>query len=202
LARDLHDSVSQALFSMTLHARTAQLALERTDLPADGPLGRSVGQLRELTQGALAEMRALIFELRPGALAEEGLVSAVGKQASALAAREGLSVTVKGPDERLGLAADVEEHLYRIVLEALHNTVKHARARSAAVRVTRGDHEVHVVVEDDGVGFDPDALYAGHLGLTTMRDRATAVGGQLAVTSRMGEGSTVTVTVPIEGSPE
>jgi signal transduction histidine kinase len=112
LARDLHDSVSQALFSMTLHARAAQLALAKLELSDDSPLGRSVGQLRELTQGALAEMRALMFELRPGALAEEGLVSAVTKQAAALSAREGLPVSVTGPAERLAAPAEVEEHLY------------------------------------------------------------------------------------------
>ena len=78
LARELHDSVSQALFSMRLHARSAQLAMDKQGLPRDGPLGRSVAELRELTQGALAEMRALIFELRPEALAEEGIVAALG----------------------------------------------------------------------------------------------------------------------------
>ena len=101
LARDLHDSVSQALFSMSMHARTAQLALERIPHPAGGPLARAVAQLRELTAGALAEMRALIFELRPDALAEEGLVAALSRQAAAISAREQLPITVDGPDDRL-----------------------------------------------------------------------------------------------------
>ena len=89
LARDLHDSVSQALFSMSMQARTAQLALARVPHPDGGPLARAVGQLRELAAGALAEMRALIFELRPAALAEEGLVAALARQAAAISAREG-----------------------------------------------------------------------------------------------------------------
>ena len=95
LARELHDSVSQALFSMTLHARTAQLAMAKQELPEDGPLGQSIAQLRELSQGALAEMRALIFELRPDALPGEGLTAALSKQAAALSARTGLPIHVQ-----------------------------------------------------------------------------------------------------------
>ncbi|SFK91605.1 GAF domain-containing sensor histidine kinase [Geodermatophilus ruber] len=191
LARDLHDSVSQALFSMTLHARTAQLAMAKLGLPDDGPLGRTVGQLRELTQGALAEMRALIFELRPGALAEEGLLAAVTKQAAALGAREGLPITVTGPAERPQLPADVEEHLYRIVLEALHNVVKHARAGKAAVTVTADHDGLQILVEDDGAGFDPTVDHPGHLGLGTMRDRAAAIGAELVLDSAPGRGTRV-----------
>lgn len=191
LARELHDSVSQALFSMTLHARTAQLAMSRQGLPPDGPLGRAVGQLRELTQGALAEMRALIFELRPGALAEEGLVAAVRKQAAALTAREGLPITVTGPDQPLGLPAETEEHVYRIVLEALHNTVKHAAASAVSVVVTSADGEVRIAVRDDGRGFDTSREYAGHLGLGTMRDRAAAIGAVLRLVSSPDAGTTV-----------
>src|SRR5207302_631053 len=85
----------------TVPARTAQLAMDKQGLPRDGPLGRSVAELRELTQGALAEMRALIFELRPEALAEEGIVAALRKQAAALSARSGLPIAVDGPRDRL-----------------------------------------------------------------------------------------------------
>ncbi len=99
VARELHDAVSQALFSMTMHARTAELALARTPQPADRPLARAIGQLRELTALALAEMRALIFELRPDALATEGLVAALTRQAAAISAREQLPITVDGPCE-------------------------------------------------------------------------------------------------------
>jgi signal transduction histidine kinase len=197
LARDLHDSVSQALFSMTLHARTAQLAMARQHLPDDGPLGRAVGQLRELTQGALAEMRALIFELRPGALAEEGLEAAVTKQATALAAREGLAITVTGPGQRLDVSEETEEHLYRIVLEALHNTVKHAGASAVSVAVREELDGIRVTVQDDGRGFDPAAAYAGHLGLRTMRDRATAIGATLDIDSAAGTGTAVQVRLPV-----
>jgi signal transduction histidine kinase len=95
IARDLHDSVSQSLFSLTLHTRTAELALARAGLEADSELGRPLQQVSELTRGALAEMRALIFELRPGALAEEGLGAALSKHSAAVTAREGLEISVQ-----------------------------------------------------------------------------------------------------------
>ncbi|WP_405088740.1 GAF domain-containing protein [Microbispora sp. NBC_01389] len=198
LARELHDSVSQALFSMTLHARAAELAMEKQGIDGNGPLGRAVAQLRELTQGALAEMRALIFELRPGALAEEGLISAVRKQAAAIAAREGLPiVVVDETGERPVLDEEGEEHLYRIVLEALHNTVKHADAQRITVSVSRTESDLTVVVEDDGRGFDPAAAFPGHMGLGTMRERAARMGADLRIVSAAGAGTSVMVTAPI-----
>jgi PAS domain S-box-containing protein len=193
LARELHDSVSQALFSITLHARTAQLAIAKRGLPDDGPLGRSIAQVSELTQGALAEMRALIFELRPEALAAEGLVAAVGKQASALSARSGLIITVDGPGSPLAVEPQVEEHLYRIVLEALNNAVKHARATHAAVQVARTGGRLLITVSDDGVGFDVGRSHPGHLGLGTMRERAGAIGAELSLGGAGDRGTTVTV---------
>lgn len=193
LARELHDSISQALFSMTMHARAAQLAMSKAGLDETGPLGRSVAQLAELTRGTLAEMRALIFELRPGALAEEGLVSALRKQAAALTAREQVEITVDGPEQRLELGSEVEEHLYRITVEALNNVVKHARAEHATVLVTAEAGALRIVVSDDGVGFDPDAERTGSMGLSGMSERAHAVGAELSVTSTLGAGSTVTV---------
>lgn len=94
-----------------------------------GILGSSIRQLQELTRGALAEMRALIFELRPGALSDEGLAAALRKHVAAVSAREGLATEVDAPAERLGVHADSEEHLYRVSQEALHNVVKHAGPR-------------------------------------------------------------------------
>ena len=195
LARELHDSVSQALFSMTMHARAAQLSMVKEGVDPGGPLGRSIAELADLTRGALAEMRALIFELRPGALAEEGLVAALRKQAAALTAREELPITVQGPQERLDLGAGVEEHLYRIVCEALHNVVKHAQARVAAVKITAEGGLLRVRVSDDGAGFERDAEYAGHLGLSTMASRAQAIGADFAVASAPGAGTTVTLSL-------
>jgi signal transduction histidine kinase len=197
LARDLHDSVSQALFSMSMHARTAQLALAQVPHSDGGPLARAVGQLRELAAGALAEMRALIFELRPDALAEEGLVAALTRQAAAISAREGLPVTVDGPADPLPLSPEAAEHSYRVALEALHNTVKHAAASHAAVLVEAGDGQrVRVSVTDDGAGFDPGPARPGHLGLRTMAERARAAGGDLELVTGLGAGTRVQLTVP------
>jgi signal transduction histidine kinase len=197
LARELHDSVSQGLFSMTMHARAAQLALAAEGFTADDSLAHSIGQLAELTRGALAEMRALIFELRPGALADEGLVGALRKTGAALAAREQLIVTVDGPAGRLRLTQEVEEHLYRITVEALNNIVKHADADHASVTVTSTtDDRLTVTVTDDGKGFDPTLSRPGHLGLASMAHRAESVNAELVITSGEGCGTTVALSLP------
>ena len=195
LARELHDSVSQALFSMTLHARTAERRLE--PLGPDAELARGeVHRLQELTRGALAEMRALIFELRPDALAEEGLGSALTKQAAAMSAREQVAITVNAPTTRLPLSADAEEHLYRIALEAMHNALKHAHPSRIEVRLTVDPAGVDLLVDDDGLGFDPTVEHPGHLGLGTMRDRARSLGGRMRIESAPGSGTHVRVNVP------
>jgi signal transduction histidine kinase len=196
IARDLHDSVSQSLFSTTLHVRTAQHALARAGLDAAGPVGGELSEIGQLTRGALAEMRALIFELRPGALAEEGLVAALSKQASALSARKGLVIEVEGPDERLPLNPEVEEQLYRLGQEALANVVKHARARRSTVRIAAEDDAVVVEVSDDGCGFDPAAVGPAHFGLRSMRGRVADLQGRLQVASTPGRGTVVRVEVP------
>jgi signal transduction histidine kinase len=197
IARDLHDSVSQSLFSMTLHARTAERAMKQTGQRAYDAVARELAQVGELTGTALAEMRALIFELRPGGLAEEGLVSALTKHAAAVSAREGLSIEVTGPSERLPVNAECEEHLYRLGQEALANVSKHAAATRATVAVTNDGANVGLEVRDDGRGFDAEATYAGHLGLTTMRSRAGEMGAQMSIDSTPASGTLVRVRLPI-----
>lgn len=198
LARELHDSVSQALFSMNLTARATQMAVQQAGADPDGPVARGVGQLLELTQGALAEMRALIFQLRPEALHEEGLTAAVRKHAAAVAAREGLEVHVYADEDRLPLAEVAEEELLRVVQEAVHNCVKHAHPHHVVIRLAgvAGDPGSLVVeVEDDGVGFEPSAPHPGHLGLDTMRERTERLGGRLVVESSTA-GSRVRALLP------
>ncbi len=196
LARELHDSVSQALFSMTLHARNGERQLAAAGLGPQTPAAHTMRQLAELTQGALAEMRALIFEMRPGALAEEGLVTALTRQAAALTAREGLPIVVTGPKTRPVLDSSVEEHLYRLTLEALNNALKHSRATHIDVTVVDSDIDLTIAVTDDGVGFDPNQAHPGHIGQSTMSERALAVGAALHVSTAPGAGCTVTVTLP------
>jgi signal transduction histidine kinase len=167
-------------------------------LDATGPVGEELSEIGQLTRGALAEMRALIFELRPGALAEEGLVAALTKQASALSAREGLVIEVQGPDERLPLASGVEQQLYRLGQEALANVVKHARASSATVRIAATADTVSMEVSDDGRGFDPAAVGREHFGLRSMRGRVADLGGRLEVTSALDHGTVLRVEVPAQ----
>ena len=203
IARNLHDSVSQSLFSMTLHARTAQRLLARTSGGADASVARELDEVETLSRAALAEMRALIFELRPGGLADEGLVAALSKHAAAVSARERLAIDVDGPVERLPLDPDTEEHLYRIGQEAIANVVKHAQAAHVWVSVTNDGERVVLEVRDDGRGFDPKAVYVGHLGLESMRSRAAEIGGKLHVDSSPGRGTLVSVElVPLEPGGE
>ena len=197
LARELHDSVTQALFSMTLHTRAAQLSAIREGNGPDAPLSRSLEQLHDLTQGALAEMRALIFELRPGALSEEGLAAALMKHTAAVSAREGIQIVVDAPDERLGLDAEVEEHLYRLSQEALHNVVKHASATRVDIRLCWDENGATVLeIVDDGKGFDSASMNPGHMGLRTMSDRVQQIEGTFEVISNPGGGTIVRARVP------
>ncbi len=197
IARDLHDSVSQSLFSMTLHARVAERSLQLTGTQDNARVVRELNQVGELSRSALAEMRALIFELRPGGLAEEGLVTALTKHAGAVSAREGLAIDVSGPPERLPISPDREEHLYRVGQEALANVVKHAQAGQITVTVRVEGTTVELEVRDDGRGFNPQAAYLGHLGLTTMRSRAGEMGADLNIASAPGSGTSVRVRLPI-----
>ena len=191
LSRELHDSVTQAMFSMTLHLRSIELLLEKD--PAQVP-ARLV-ELRELQRDALAELRALVFELRPGNVEQQGLVGALRTHAAALSGRIGLPVVIEADlPERPSLAT--EEALYRIAQEALHNVVKHAAAHQARVDVSGSAGGVRVRVRDDGRGFDPAQVPDGHLGLAGMHARAIRLGGQVAVTSAPGQGTTVEALVP------
>ena len=193
LARELHDSVTQALFSMGLTLRTLELLLASDPEAARGKLV----ELRELQKDALAEMRTLIFELRPSSLESDGLVQAIRTHATAVQRRTGLVIVVDAePLDRLALTA--EEALYRIAQEALHNVVKHANASNATIRIWREGDEVRLSVTDDGSGFDPDSVPRGHLGLIGMRQRVDLVGGELRVESKAGRGARIEASVPGE----
>ena len=196
IARDLHDSVTQTLFSMSLQAGIADHELRRAELPKDSRLVEALAEVRTLASTALAEMRGLIFELHPGALAEEGLVAGLTRHAAAVAARAELPVVVHGPPERLPLTIEAEESLYRLAQEAVTNAVRHARATRIDITVELTALDVHLTIADDGQGFDAQRSYAGHYGLESMRSRAEELGGQLELASGAGDGTTVRVRVP------
>jgi PAS domain S-box-containing protein len=192
LARELHDSVSQALFGIGLGAKTARTLLERGQ--PERAL-KSIDYVLSLSETGTAEMKALIFELRPESLQSEGLVAALTKQLAALHARYGLHTEVDLPDEP-DVPLDVKEALYRIGQEAMHNTVKHAQAHALRVRLAHDPNVVTLEVHDDGAGFDPGGAFPGHLGLRSMRERASRLGGTLSIDSAPGRGSSVRVAIP------
>jgi signal transduction histidine kinase len=192
LARELHDSVSQALYGIALGAKTARTLLDRDPTKVASPLE----YILSLANAGLAEMRALIFELRPESLEKEGLVAAFEKQAAALRARYEIEVDLdlcNEPDASL----EIKEILYRIAQEALHNTVRHARASSVQIRMRCSPEQVTLDVSDDGIGFDSKKDFPGHLGLHSMRERAERLGGTLTVESAPGKGTNVRAWLPI-----
>jgi signal transduction histidine kinase len=145
----------------------------------------------QLAEAGLAEMRALIFELRPESLESEGLVAAIGKHVAATQARYGIEVGSDMCDEP-DAPLDVKEAVYRIAQEALHNVVKHARATHVDVRLSCTPSEIAIEIADNGAGFHPDGAFPGHLGLRSMRERAARAGGALDIASAPGSGTTIT----------
>jgi len=192
LARELHDSVIQSLYSMALYADAAALAL------AAGKQAVTVQhlqELRDMARHAMYDMRLLIFELHPPALEQEGLVAALRVRLAAVEARAGLQVGLEIEGERR-LPIAIEQELYRIAQEALNNVIKHAAARQVTVRLQFTDATVNLQVCDDGRGFDPlTARDAGGVGLRSFEERAAKVGGQVTVESQPGKGTTVTVVI-------
>jgi signal transduction histidine kinase len=192
LARELHDSVSQALYGIALGARTARTLLDRDPEKAAEP----VDYVLSLAEAGLTEMRALIFELRPESLETEGLVAALEKQVAAARARYGLSVDADlCPEPEAPL--DVKEAVYRVAQEALHNVVKHARARHVRLRLALERGSLRLEVQDDGAGFDPSGEFPGHMGLTSMRERVIRLAGEIEITSAPGQGTRVRAQVPV-----
>lgn len=192
LARELHDSVSQALYGIALGARTARTQLDRDTALVAEPLD----YVLSLAEAGLAEMRALIFELRPESLELEGLVVALTKQASSLRARHRLEVNLALNAEP-ALPMPAKEALYRIAQEAMNNTVKHAQASRVTLRLTEADGQVQLEISDDGVGFNPEGEFPGHLGLRSMRERAERLGGELTVRSAVGSGTRIAARLPV-----
>ena len=190
LARELHDSVSQALYGISLGAHTARTMLDRDPAQVAGPLD----YVLELADAGLAEMRALIFELRPESLETEGLVSALTKQAAAVQARHGMVVSLDLCDEPV-LPLQVKQELYRIAQEALHNTAKHAHASMVNVRLDQTPEALLLEVRDDGVGFDVTASFPGHLGLRSMQERVALLGGTCEIESTPGTGTCLRICI-------
>jgi signal transduction histidine kinase len=197
IARELHDSVSQALFSTVLHARVAHNILdEEAGEEHSGRLGQALGTIESLAKRAQSEMRRFIFEWGPEGIGD-GLVPAFSRHVASLA-DDGIDIRVEGPSEPLPLTRTVETQLYGIGREALANVVKHARAQTACVRVEARAKRLILEIADDGRGFDPAAAHNGHFGLESMRSRADELGGDLHIISAPGRGTVVRVELPAE----
>ena len=198
LALELHDVVSQKLFSLNLAAESAATLLDRDPVRARPQLER----VRDLAREALAELRSLIFGLRPAELERDGLEGVLRKEVNMLQRVHGVTVQLQadGPPPQLEPASASE--ILRIVEEALHNAVRHAEARTVTVQLHGADHMLRVEVADDGIGFDPGdpELRSRHLGLTSMEERARELGGRLAVTASPGAGTVVSLEVPVDGA--
>jgi signal transduction histidine kinase len=192
LARELHDSVTQTLYGITLYAQAAvgQLALGNLEQVAD-----NLREIQDTSQEILAEMRLLIHELRPPVLERDGLVGALQARLSAVEGRAGLKTTLKS-DLAGRLPVAIEEGLYRIAQEALNNVLKHAHALTITVSLSQSDKLVTMEIADDGVGFELERVKGqGGMGLPAMQERAAALGGWLAVSSKPGEGARVVMEV-------
>ncbi len=191
LARELHDSVSQALYGIGLGTYAAKHNLERNQ-PG---VSEALDYVSSLAAAGLAEMRALIFELRPESLEVEGLVAALSKQVEALRARHRIAVQMELPNEP-DLPLKSKEVLYRVAQEALHNVVKHAEAQVVHLRLAYDSEQLLLEVCDDGKGFDPADSFPGHLGLHSMQERVAELGGTFEVQSAPGKGTTIQVRIP------
>jgi signal transduction histidine kinase len=199
LARELHDSISQSLHSSILLAEAGQR------LAGAGDLVRSRGylvRLGEISQQAMKEMRLLVYELRPLALREAGLVKALQQRLDAVERRAGVEAKLEA-DWDIDMPDDVEEALFRIAQQALNNAMKHAAPTEVVVtiRLKAGPPDRRVVLEvaDNGLGFDRDTIEdEGGIGLDSMRERVEKVGGELAIVSRPGEGTRVIASVPMK----
>jgi signal transduction histidine kinase len=188
IARDLHDSVFQALYGIALGARTARTQLERDPVKLAEPLD----YILSLAEAGLSEMRALIFELRPESLQNEGLVAALTKQSDALRDRHKLNVeTHFDPEPEISLES--KEALYRIAQEALQNIAKHARATRVELNLQERGSQLVLEIRDNGKGFDTSREFPGHLGLHSMPERAAQIGSEFQIQSLPGEGTVITV---------
>lgn len=198
IARELHDSVSQALYGIALGSRTARTLLERqpVDDSVKTALANPLDYVLSLADAGLAEMRALIFELRPDALEKEGLAAALTKHAEAIHTRHKMNVKIEICDEIPDMPLSTKEALYRVAQEAINNLIKHAQADLVYIRLRCEQSKIVLEVEDNGVGFDPDIEYHGHMGLHTMRERMVRLGGTLHIDSTEGKGTIVRAQIP------
>jgi signal transduction histidine kinase len=203
-AADLHDSVVQQVFSIKMRAEALRLGLERDGDVSPETLTEHAEALATSSRLALDDLRALITQMRPGGLADKGLIASVAAWVESVGARSGIGVAFRSDLEFLALPSGLEDDVYRIVQEALHNVVKHAEASAVTVRIAlrgSGNGLLVVDIEDDGVGFRRPLQSVGSLGMLSMRERAQRWGGSVVLRSRSGRGGHLRATIPLPAMP-
>ncbi len=195
LARELHDSVTQSLYSLTLLAEGYR-RMANTNRLAN--VGEALTELGEIGQQALKEMRLLVYELRPPSLERAGLLGALHERLQTVEKRAGVEARLIATEHLLNLPITIETGLYRIAQEALNNALKHAGASAVTVRIAADSQSVHLEVTDNGKGFDQATLAENRgIGLSSMQERTEKLGGTLTLNSLPGEGTTVRIQVPL-----
>ena len=197
LAHNLHDAINQSLFSVGLIAEVLPRLWERDQAEAR----RSLEDLRRLTRGAMAEMRALLAELRPSTLADAELGDLLRLLANAFTGRTNVPAKVSVVGQGI-LPTDAQVAIYRICQEALNNITKHAHASLVELHLMHMESAIELSIRDDGRGFDPDQIVTGHYGLSMMREHAEGVGAQLSITSQPGHGTELMIHWRQPGTPE
>lgn len=188
LARDLHDAVTQTLFATSLIAEVLPRLWDRD--PETGK--QKIQEIRELTRGALAEMRTLLLELRPTALEDVSLPDLLRQLGEAFTGRARIPVTLNA-DAQVDLPVNVKIGFYRIVQEALNNIQKHSRATHVEIEFGQDETSVFLMIRDDGVGFEAGHFSSNHFGLKIMEERAQSVNAQFSVSSQPGQGTRIRV---------
>ena len=201
LSRELHDSVTQSLYSVTMYAEAAARLLDTGDMLT---AAEHLRELRDTAQEALREMRLLIFELRPPALAKIGLAAALQVRLDSVEMRGGVQteLQVEGEQDSKRLPRTAEEELYHIAQEALNNILKHANAKHVCVHLRFSETETFLAIRDDGVGFALTAAGNGGLGLPSLKERAEKIEASLKIESKPGTGTEIIVVVPAGFSTE
>lgn len=204
VAADLHDSVVQQVFSIKMRAEALRLGVARNSEISPESLREHATELATSARLALDDLRALIYELRPGGLADKGLIGSVADWVESVSARSGIAVTFRSDLGFVALPSALEDDVYRIVQEALHNVVKHAEATEVTVEIGllgSGNGLLVVDIEDNGVGFRRPLQSTGSLGMMSMRERAQRWGGSVVLRSRAGKGGHVRATIPLPAVP-
>lgn len=191
LAQDIHDSVTQSIFSLIFTTQAARAAAQHG---APSPIDETLGEVEAIARQALKDLRLLLYQLRSPLLDHGGLAAALRYRLDAVELRAGVHASLLAPAD-LALSPAAEEGAYRVAMEALNNSLKHARASEVRVELRTEGHELVLVVSDNGIGFDDEAMAGGGLGLLGMCERATRLGGAVSFRSRPGHGTTITLRI-------